>query len=941
MSSAADILERESELDRLAAALASAATGSGQVVVIEGEAGIGKTRLVRAARELARARGFGRLQATGDEAETAVAWGVVRQMVERSVSRYSGEVRDAILAGPAGAALRALDVAPDGPGATDAEVARTLHALWWVAVDLSATRPLLITVDDAQWSDQPSLRFLSYLSRRVADLPIALVVATRPPSGGTGPLTELTVSRPAERLLPGPLTPAAVAAFSTPAGVSPCPPVVAAMHAACGGNPFLTGALLDELVSSGHDVTDPAAAAVVAGLGPSTVSRAMLSRLSEEALAVAGAAAVLGTGASPWLAGRVAAVPDEALQPAVASLVRDNVVVEGVEGLVFVHPVIREATVAALGPLTAAAMHARAAVELHARQAPPAQLATHLLAAPAGTLPDGPDLLARAAASSLAAGDTRTATACLERALDERPGDPVLRERLGRALLLAGDAVAARDHLLAAAAAVADPRERADLLAAASRGTLDADGPAAATEELARALADWPPIEEEPARLVLEARLGVTRSFLPAQRRVADRHLAGFTDLAGDTPEERTLLALLAQRGRYRNDPHLATAEFARRALRHGALFDDAARGGGLVGWVLAMMSFISADALPEARAEIDRARLRVVRGGSPVDFAMVANAACLAAWRSGDVRATEAEADAILAAVEHEPPSPEVVSLRATAANLGGYAALERRDLAAVRALLTSYDDHTGGLRVMPAIWLHELRARVSLASGDPHAALQQLDRLRREAADADVDPAALAWRLPAAIAHWRLGDAASARARLAEQAALARRWGSPTDVGAAIRVAARFEEDAAARAGLLAEAVAVLEGAADRLEHVKAMVDLAETWRALGRRTESRELLGPATELAAACGSPWVRQRCAAALEALGDRPRRFVAPGPDSLTASERRVAGLAVVGHSNRDIAHELFVSPKTVENHLGRVYTKLGISSRRELASALG
>lgn len=942
MSSAADILERESELDRLAAALASAAEGAGRVVVIEGEAGIGKTRLVRETRELARTQGFGRLQATGDEAETAVAWGVVRQMVERSVTRYSGEVREAILAGPAGRALRALDGAPDGDGASDAEVARTLHALWWVAVDLSATRPLLITVDDAQWSDQPSLRFLSYLSRRIADLPIALVVATRPPSGGTGPLTELTVSRHVERLVPAPLTPAAVAAFSTPAGAVPCPAVVAATHAACGGNPFLTGALLDELVSGGYDVADPAAAAVVAGLGPSTVSRAMLSRLTDEALAVAGASAVLGTGAEPWLAGRVAGVPDQRLAPAVASLVRDNVLVESADGLTFVHPVIREATTAALGPLRTSAMHARAAAELHARQAPPAQLAVHLLVAPTGTLPDAAVLLERAATSSLAAGDAATATTCLRRALAERPGDLVLRERLGRTLLLAGEHGPARDHLLAVAAETGDPRARAELLAAASRATLAAEGAEAATEELEQVLASWPPLAEEPARLVLEARLGVTRSFVPSQRRVADRHLERFADLAGDTPEERTLLALLAQRGRYRSDPHVTTADHARRALRDGTLFDDAARGDtGLVGWVLAMMSFISTDALPEARAEIDRARLRVVRGGSPVDFAMVANAACLAAWRSGDVRTTEAESEAILAAIEHEPPTPEVVSLRATAVNLGGFVALERRDLDAVRALLASYDGGTGGLRVMPGVWLHELRSRVSLAEGDPHGALRHLERLRQEAAAADVDPAGLSWRLPAAIAHWRLGDEERARAALDEQVALARRWGCPSDVGAAVRVAARFEADAEVRAGLLAEALAVLEGAADRLEHTKALVDLAETYRALGRRTDSRAVLDGATELAEACGSPWVQQRCAAALEALGDRPRRLVAPGPDSLTASERRVAGLAVVGHSNRDIAHELFVSPKTVENHLGRVYTKLGISSRRELAGALG
>ena len=81
-------------------------------------------------------------------------------------------------------------------------------------------------------------------------------------------------------------------------------------------------------------------------------------------------------------------------------------------------------------------------------------------------------------------------------------------------------------------------------------------------------------------------------------------------------------------------------------------------------------------------------------------------------------------------------------------------------------------------------------------------------------------------------------------------------------------------------------------------------------------------------------------MQDRVAEALEALGDRPAR-VSLGAESLTASERRVASLAVDGRSNRDIAQELFVSPKTVENHLGRVYTKLGITSRRELAGALG
>jgi len=940
VSSASEILERDSELDRIAAALDSASKGAGTVIVIEGVAGIGKTRLVRETRELAQLRGFGRLQATGDETETSMAWGVVRQMVERSVSRYSGQVRDAILAGPAGAALQALDVAPEAT-AGDAEIARTLHALWWVAIDLSSSRPLLITVDDAQWADQPSLRFLGYLARRVADLPIALVVATRPPTGGTGPLTELTVAPYVERMLPEALSPTAVAAFHTPDGVVPCAEVVQAMHAACGGNPFLTGALLDELVDAGHNVSLPATAAAITGLGPATISRAMLSRLSEQALTLAGAAAVLGLAASPWLAGQVARLGPEELTPAVDALVRANVLVGGVDGLTFVHPVIREATLAALGPLQEAALHGRAVAELHARHAPPRQLAPHLLAAPVGTLPDAADLLGQAAAESVAAGDHVVAAACLERALTERPGDTAIRERLGRALLRAGRPDAARAHLRDAAATAADLRHTAELLAAASTATHQLEGPETAVAELVTTLDTWPSLDDAPARLVLEARLGMLRSFVPAQRRIAADHLRQFVGLTGATPEERTLLALLGQRGRYHSDPHQEVADYARRALADGALFDDAARGDGLVSWVLAMMSLISADGVEEGRAEIERARLRVNRGGSPVDYAIVLNASMLLAWRTGDVVGTETDAESVLAAIRHEPLGPEVLSLRATATNFACFTAMERRDLPAATALLAELDATRGDLHVVPLIWLHEIRSRVSLAADDPHGALRHLDVLRRELDDAGADPASLAWRLPAAIAYSRIGEDEKARAALAEHVDLARRWGSPTDVGAALRVAARFEAEAEVRSEKLADAVGVLERAHDRLEHAKSLVDQAETWRALGRRTDAREGLTNAAAIAAGCGAPALQKRIAEALEAIGDRPRRVISLGAESLTASERRVASLASSGRSNRDIAQELFVSPKTVENHLGRVYTKLGIGNRRELAGALG
>jgi len=933
-------LERPDELSRIAMALDAAKDGEGKTLVIEGEAGIGKTRLVNEARALAKERGFVRMQATGDELEEAMAWGVVRQMVERSISRYSGATREAILAGPSGRALEALDKAT--PDAGDAEVARTMHALWWVAVDLASPRPLLITVDDAQWSDLPSLRFLSYLSKRVADLPIMLIVATRPPPDRLGPLAELTVSRQVERLLPRPLTREGIVVLATDRGATPAAPVVDAVLAASGGNPFLAESLLDELRVLDRPITDPATAATVTGLGSSTVSRTMLGRLDPDALKLAGGLAILGARADVWLAGSVAQLPEEKLSKAVDALVAANVVAAGADQLSFIHPVIRESMRSTLGPVEKAALHARAAQVLTVERAPAGRIAAHLINAPAGTLPNATEIFSSAATASLAAGDPQTAVGYLRRALDANPTDKGVQAQLGLTLLRSGDAAAARQHLRAAAAAT-EVQGRAVLLGAAATATAVLDGPLAAVAELTSILDGW---SSGPERLTLEARLGIIRSYLPDERKKASEHLRGFADLPGDTPDERTLLALLAQCGRYEVSPSADVRRTAERALRRGALFTESAgQADTLVGWLLAMMSLIAADGVELARGEIASAQDWVRRNGSPIEFAMVANVADFLAWRCGDVPALEADADGVLAAMAPEEMTPQVLALRATAVNFGAYAALEKGELAAAKALLADFDEQTADApRVIPAMWLHEVRARIALEEDDPAAALEHAYRLRDEMAAAHLDPPAVPWRTPAAWALLRHGSeesVASARELAGDQLDLARRWGAASDVGAALRLTAKVDVgQGARRVTTLEDAVAVLEGSPARLELAKALVDLGEAYRVVGRRTDARETLARGGELAASCGSTVVRQRAAEALQALGDRPRTLTSSGQDSLTASERRVAGLAVSGRTNRDIAHELFVSPKTVENHLGRIYVKLGITGRRELARAL-
>lgn len=934
-------LERDEEIARIEAALDDAAAGNGRVLVIEGNAGIGKTHLIGATRDLAAERGFGRLRATGDELEAALAWGVVRQMVERSISRYSGEIREAILAGPTGKALAALDAAPTSASAADAEVARTLHALWWVAVDLSSSRPLLITVDDAQWSDEPSLRFLAYLARRVSDLPIALVVATRPPGQPSGPLAELADSRQADRMLPGPLTREGVTELGKTRGTPLAAAVVDAIHEASGGNPFLAGALLDELAALQRDPSDPDTASEVARLGPAVVSRSVLARLPEEASRLAGAAAVLGSRCDPWQAASVAGLPADVLADTVDTLVTAHVFSNHAGVLTFTHPVIREAVLAALGSVQVGALHARAATSLYGDRVPADRVAVHLAAAPRGTLPEAAEIYRKAAAMCTAAGNPAMAATHLRRAFDESPGDVEIEAELGMALLHAGDTVEARDHLRAAA--VASDLHRARLLAAATTATSLLDGPAAAVREITTHLAEWPTTGREAARLVLETRLGVLRQFLPDQRAAAVQHLASFADLDGATPDERTLLSLLAQSSRYDGSDHHATARIAGRALAGGALFEDAlASSEAMVGWVLSVMALASADRTNDARAEVDAALERVRRDGSPMEYAMVANTAMFLAWRCGDVAATEAHGESSAAAIRPWELTPQVQAVRATVAHFGAYAAFEQCDRVRAKQLIDTFDAETEGApTIVSTLWLHEVRARIALGREEYERALAEAYALRDAMAAAGLESPLVTWRVPAAFALQRLGRDEAAIELANEHLEIARRWGAPTDVGAGLRLVGRIAaSDAEERVTILEEAIDVLTLSPNRLELAKAMLHQGEAMRVVRRRSDARERLTRSLELGRACGSTDVVRAAEDGLEALGDRPRRFVPVGADSLTASERRIADLALGGRSNRDIAHELFVSPKTVENHLGRIYTKLGINGRRQLAGVL-
>jgi DNA-binding CsgD family transcriptional regulator len=199
-------------------------------------------------------------------------------------------------------------------------------------------------------------------------------------------------------------------------------------------------------------------------------------------------------------------------------------------------------------------------------------------------------------------------------------------------------------------------------------------------------------------------------------------------------------------------------------------------------------------------------------------------------------------------------------------------------------------------------------------------------------------LNPAALDWRSPAALALAGTGERQRARRLSAEAVALARRFGAARAVGVALRADALVQESVSVDA--LGEAAAVLASSPARLEHARVLVDYGAALRRGGRRREAREPLLEGMDAAARCGAAPLVARAREELLAAGARPRRVLRRGADALTASERRIARMAADGRSNPEIAQALFVTVRTVESHLGHVYRKLDIAGREALAERL-
>ena len=253
----AALLEREHEVERVRVALRAAGQQAGGVLIIEGAAGVGKSRLLEEARLRAPDLGVTVLSARATELEQGFPYGVVRQLFERLLLEADAGERERWLAGAAALAADILTGAPSstptpGPSAGDPGYAWQ-HGLYWLASNLSTDSPLALVVDDLQWCDAPSARALAFIARRLEGQSLAVILATRPLDPSLTPEAAALVADPAAELLrPPPLTEAAIGALvSARLSGEPDDRFVCACLEVTDGNPFLVGELLDEVEARG------------------------------------------------------------------------------------------------------------------------------------------------------------------------------------------------------------------------------------------------------------------------------------------------------------------------------------------------------------------------------------------------------------------------------------------------------------------------------------------------------------------------------------------------------------------------------------------------------------------------------------------------------------------------------------------------------------------
>jgi DNA-binding CsgD family transcriptional regulator len=870
------------------------------------------------------------LRARGSDFESGIGFGVARQLFEPMLRAASPEARRRLLDGVARVGARALGM-EDGEPPADRFAA--IHGLYWLCANRAEDGPLLVAVDDMQWSDDPSLSWLGYLARRIGDLPLVLVLGLRSgdPGGERAELAQLVGDGAARRLVLGPLSAGAVGEIvrrelDEGAAEAFC----AAVSDLSGGNPLFVHELLAAARQEGLAPRDESVSALglvaPAAVGASVLAR--LRRLGAEPGALARAVAVLGGGAEVAVAALLAD-----LDPAAAELTADRLAASQIlarsRPLEFFHPLIGAAVLEDM-PLGARRVAHRRAAALLASEGggSAARVAAHLLACgPAG------DRwvvlrLGEATREALSRGAPDIAARYVRRALAEPPAEPDRAElllSLGIAEWRAGqpDAIAHLEQAVAAAGE--DHRSLVRASGRLARAYYVTDQSERAVEVLERALGAVAPFDQGLA-LLLEASVAITgmtneRTASAAVRR-ADELCDRLRTLAHPPVN---LLVLLAWHAAEVNNHAAEAQELAGRALACEPYPPPLEHAEPLIAALTLVEGYdevqrLCADMLAAARhrgAIQELVGISAWRAGASYDRGELADAEADARWAlelATGVHRIRAVADLIRVLIERDELQEaadvleRVVDPRAS------------RSVEVPRFVFAR-----GQLRVA--------QGRLPEALEDFLECGERSERLRLTGRNA------VQWRAEAALTYAMLGDADEAQRLALDQLKLARAFGRPRTVGIALR-ACGLVASGDPGLELLGEAVRTLQHSQSQLELARALSDYGATLRRAGRRVQARTQLERALDLAHRCGARRIAARSRAELVAAGAKPRRDAITGRDALTASELRVARLAAEGLANREIAQALFITTKTAKGHLSRVYHKLGITRRGQLPGAL-
>ncbi|RSN32729.1 hypothetical protein DMC61_11075 [Amycolatopsis sp. WAC 04169] len=796
--------------------------------------------------------------------------------------------------------------------------------------ELAASRPVVVLVDDFHHVDTPSLHWLMFLMRRMRTMKVLIVLTESLSAKQTLPLLGAEYLRlpHCRRIRLKPLGREEVARFVPPGQDDT---LVTGLHELSGGNPLLAQALLEDLRASGVPLAPETRP--IPGDHYCQAVAACLQRGDQDTRTLAGVLAVLGKGETVCLAVRVAGMDQRTAGRAITLLHQVGLLDAGR----FRHPMTVTAVLADVPVAERARLHERAAALLHHDGAGALDVARHLVAADRAERPWAVPVLRTAA--ELAKVDNRTSFAvqCLKLAC-RSCGDEALEVEM--VTQLAGlewrnnPAIGAvhTDHLYEIFLAGQLPVRAAAILVR----FLLWHGRTAEAGEVLDKLAVMEPSADDRT----EAELRITRLFilcsypvlrdkLPAPA-VKDRVPAQSFD-----PNVQAAMALSRIVTNGPDDDAIASAENVLKSIQLGDTMVESVRS--------ALFALIYADRLDKAVPWCELLQQEAADCDAPSWQAVFAAARAEMALRQGDLVTAEKQAKAALTFIT---PQSWGVAVGVPLATL----CLAAVGMGKFEEAAAHINQPVPASMLQTRFGLHYLRARgrLYLETDRVHAALGDFVLCGELSKSWDFDlPVLVPWRGDTAEAYLRLGMPEKAKSLLDEQ--LAKLAGSTSHVrGISLRLKAKIAEPQK-RPELLREAVKIFQAGGIRLELARALGDLSRAHYTLAESGRARTVARQAWHIAKGCHAEVICRDLR--LDGTGDEGKpvataaEIAASGVErelveSLSEAERRVAGLASLGHTNRAIASKLYITVSTVEQHLTRVYRKLDVNRRRDLPSWL-